>query len=91
MQSAVRTTWNESHDLEQDSVLGDAFKDLFLVLGQKWLLITPVYPSEACPLGPSFQQNVRVDRTQLLPGDGPQRAGFRWVNDPYTNHCQRQW
>ena len=54
---------------------------------QKWLLITPVYPSETCPLGPIFWGNLGSDRPQVLPEDGPQRTGFRWVNDHYTDHC----
>ena len=54
---------------------------------QNWLLITPVYPSETCPLGPIFWGNLGSDRPQVLPEDGPQRTGFRWVNDHYTDHC----
>ena len=53
------------------------------VWGQSWLLITPVYPSETCPLGPISWQKMRTDRAHLRPGDGPQRADFRWINGGY--------
>ena len=36
--------------------------------------------------GGIFRHNLRRDRAQLLPGDGPERAAFRWVNDGYCNH-----
>ena len=52
---------------------------------KKKVSIRIVYPSETCPLGPISWQNLRTGCAQVLLEDGPQRAGLRGVNDPYTN------
>ena len=55
-------------------------------MGQNLLLINPVYPSETCPLGPIFWQNLCTGRTQLLPGDGPQRA-----DHVFSSYCSQMF
>ena len=48
--------------------LFDAIKVFVLFVGHLWLLITLVYPSETCPLGPIFRQNLRTGRTHFVAG-----------------------